>query len=129
MKCTDTLDDTIYGVTDRQKSWRLKAHADPCRRPHTDYGTRKKSDSLGKLMDTVCYIENKVVRISVLSQFSVYIRLYPDLRSSRYLVGGYDPGTYRSKTVEALSQIPLFMTGLKISGTDIIQNGQKYVSK
>ena len=73
MKCTDTLNDTIYGVTDGQKSWRLKAHADPCRCSHTDYGTRKKSDSLGKLMDTVCYIENKVVRISVLSQFSVYI--------------------------------------------------------
>ena len=122
MQCSDSLNLTIDGITDREKSRRIKSHTYTCRSPHAYDRTRKKFHSLGQFSYAVGDVKYKVIGVPVLSKYPIDIRFDLQARSARYLIRCDDPWSDRGKAVKALAQIPLSVTGLHVSCADIVED-------
>ena len=68
-------------------------------------------------------IEDQKLGIAVLAQFAIDIGTDRQLWRISDLIRGHDTWTHWQKSVQALAKIPLFVTGLHVSGADIIDHG------
>ena len=68
-------------------------------------------------------VKDQKLGVAVLAQLTIHIRADRQLWRVRNFIRRHDTWSHWQKSIQTFAEIPLLMTGLYISGTDIIDHG------
>ena len=122
-QCSDSFDLTGDGIARMQEFGRVKAHTHTPGRTGGDDRTGAERHRPGQIRDDIVDAEDQHICRAVLAKFPVDGTADPQPGREGKLIRRHDTGSHRRITVQALAQIPLCMTCLKIPCAEIIEDG------